>query len=99
MSMITIDDVRRLARLCSIELSAVELEAMTADMTNILDYIEQLQSIDTSGVVPTYQVTGLKNIMRRDIPQQTADQTGLREKLLSLADESKDNQIKVPKVL
>ncbi|HMQ09065.1 MAG TPA: Asp-tRNA(Asn)/Glu-tRNA(Gln) amidotransferase subunit GatC [Candidatus Nanoperiomorbaceae bacterium] len=88
-------DVAHLATLSSINLGDDELDALTADLENIITYIEQLQELDTTGVEPTYQLTGLANVWREDeiTPQL------LREKLLALAPESLNNQVKVPKVL
>ena len=88
-------DVAHLATLSSISLGDAELEALTNDLENIIGYIEQLQELDTSGVEPTYQLTGLANVWREDeVTPQLA-----REKLLALAPESLNNQVKVPKVL
>ena len=88
-------DVAHLATLSSISLSDAELNAMTADLENIITYIEQLRELDTTGVEPTYQLTGLTNVWREDeVTPQLA-----REKLLALAPESLNNQVKVPKVL
>lgn len=96
MTNITTSDVQRLAGLSSLQLSAQEAEDLTEDISGILNYIEQLSELDTEGVEPTYQVTGLENVWRTD----EVDTYGLeREALLGLAPESEKNQIKVPKVL
>lgn len=88
-------DVAHLAALSSISLSDDELNALTVDLENIITYIEQLQELNTNGVEPTYQLTGLANVWREDeIEPQLS-----REQLLELAPESLNNQIKVPKVL
>jgi aspartyl-tRNA(Asn)/glutamyl-tRNA(Gln) amidotransferase subunit C len=88
-------DVAHLAALSSISLSDDELAALAVDIENIVKYIEQLQELDTSGVEPTFQLTGLSNVWREDeITPQLA-----REKLLALAPDAKNNQMKVPKVL
>lgn len=96
--MITVsrDDVQKLARLSSLQLDEAEAEALGADIQNILGYIDQLSELDTSGVEPTYQVTGLQNVWRTD--EVDTYGTG-REELLALAPEVEANQIKVPKVL
>ncbi len=95
MTQITRDDVLALARLSSLQLTDTELDSLTADITSILAYIEQLAELDTSGVQPTYQVTGRENIWRDDVPVQGIS----REDLLSLAPQSTGMQIQVPKVL
>lgn len=93
---VTRDDVLHLAQLSSLQLSDDEVDALQADLGNILGYIAQLDELDTSGVEPTYQVTDLENVWRDDVVQQHAAD---REKLLALAPDTADNQIKVPKVL
>ena len=96
MTTITRDDIIRLAGLSSLSLSDDEITDLQADIGNILNYVEQLDELDTDGVVPAYQVTGLENITRLDeVEMSEVD----REKLLALAPDSKDGQIKVPKVL
>ncbi len=66
MSKITRDDVLKLAKLSRLTLTDSEVEQFAAEMTAILQYVEQLQSADVAGLEPTYQVTGLKNVMRPD---------------------------------
>lgn len=92
---VTKSDVAHLAALSSISLSDDQLDALTVDLENIIKYIEQLQELDTAGVNPTYQLTGLNNVWRED----TIEPQLLREELLKLAPEFIENQVKVPKVL
>lgn len=96
MSTISDEDVKHLATLSNIRLADDEAAGLRQDLTNILDYIEQLSELDTSNVEPTYQVTGLQNVWRDDVVD---DSVVLREDLLNLAPEQRANQIKVPKVL
>ncbi len=96
MTQISSDDVQHLAQLSSLQLGDGEVEGLRADLENILSYIDQLGTLDTEGVEPTYQVTGLKNVWRDDTIEEASVST---ETLLALAPESQDNQIKVPKVL
>jgi aspartyl-tRNA(Asn)/glutamyl-tRNA(Gln) amidotransferase subunit C len=96
MSTITTDDVHRLARLSSLQLSSDETDALRVDLENIVSYIEQLGQLDTTGLEPTYQVTGLENIYRND---EVTDASVNRDRLLQLAPETASNSIKVPKVL
>lgn len=96
MTQITREDVQHLAQLSSLQLSDNEIDALRVDIEDILKYIEQLGELNTEGVEPTYQVTGLENVWRDDT---VIDYGVSREDLLALADEQKDNQVKVPKVL
>ena len=96
MSTITTDDVRHLAQLSNLQLADDEVENLRGDLENILGYIEQLGELDTTGVEPTYQVTGLENVWRDDEVQEAGVS---REQLLELAPEQADNSVKVPKVL
>lgn len=96
MTQISRDDVLALAQLSSLQLSEEEVEALVADLTNILSYVEQLNELDTDGVEPSYQVTGLENVGRDDVVLESS--VG-REDLLALAPDRQDNQIKVPRVL
>lgn len=88
--------ISHLAELSNFALSKAEGERLMSDIRGIVDYISQLDELDTSNVEPTYQVFEMENVWREDeILPQEAD----REALLGLAKEVKDNQIKVPKVL
>lgn len=96
MTKISRDDVGRLAQLSSLALSDDEIDGLQVDIGNILGYVEQLGQLDTSGVEPTYQVTDLENVWRSD----EIDDYGIdRNALLALAPDSRDGQVKVPKVL
>lgn len=94
MTTITSDAVRQLARLSAIALSDEEVENLRADLSAILGYVAELGELDTSGVEPTYQVTGLENVWRDDT---VAD--GSAQQLVALSADSYEHQFKVPKVL
>ena len=96
MSTITNDDVRHLAHLSSLQMSDAEVESLRADIEKIINYTNQLDELDTDGVEPTYQVTGLQNVWRDD---EIIDSSVSRQQLLALAAEQSDNCVKVPKVL
>lgn len=90
------DTISHLAKLSNFALTDDESQRLVKDIKEIVNYISQLDELDTDGVEPTYQVFEMENIWREDeILPQEAD----REALLGLAKEVKDNQIKVPKVL
>lgn len=92
---VSLDEARHLAALSEINLNDDELTSLTTDIDNIVDYINQLDELDTDNVEPTFQLTGLHNIWRED----TIEPQLPREKLLELAPAAENNQVKVPKVL
>jgi len=96
MTQVSSDDVRHLAQLSSLKLSNDEIASLTGDIEAILTYVKQLDELDTDGVEPTYQVTGLENVWRED--EVVADETNAGM-LLALAPAMAEHQIKVPKVL
>ena len=96
MSTITTDDVHHLAQLSSLQLSDSEVENLRTDLENIINYIKQLNEVDTSGVEPTYQVTGLENVWHGD---EIDAGSVTPEQLLDLAAEQSGHCVKVPKVL
>ena len=66
MAKLTREDVLKLARLARLDLTDDEVAEFTDELSEILQYVEQLQSVDASGLKPTNQVTGLTNVMRED---------------------------------
>ncbi len=95
MTNISTSDIQHLASLSSLALADDEVDRLRQDLENIIGYIEQLGELDTSGVEPTYQVTGLENVWREDEVQPGIS----RDELLELAPEKQNNQVKVPQVL
>lgn len=93
---ITAKDIDHLAMLSDFSLSDSEKASLKTDLQGIVNYISELDELDTENVEPTYQVFEMENVWRDDeiIPQE-AD----REALLELAPEKAQDQIKVPKVL
>jgi aspartyl-tRNA(Asn)/glutamyl-tRNA(Gln) amidotransferase subunit C len=59
--------VKRVARLARIAVSDDEAEALKAELNTILDFVEQLNEVDVTGVEPMTSVTAMKMKMRRDV--------------------------------
>ena len=95
MTTISTSDIQHLASLSSLALADDEVDGLRQDLENIICYIKQLGELDTSGVEPTYQVTGLENVWREDEVQPGIP----AEKLLEMAPEKQNSQVKVPQVL
>ncbi len=96
MTSISIADVRKLAVLSALSMTDAEAEKLTSELQNILAFVEQLNEVDTSGVEPTYQVTGLENVWRDD---EIIDYKLDRDALLKNTPNHQDGQIKVKRVL
>lgn len=96
--MVTIEEVKKLAKLSHLKISDEEAEKYQAELNSILGYVEQLQNVDIEGLKPTYQVSGNKNILREDEVNQNLYQTNLN-KLMANAPGQIDGQLKVKKVL
>lgn len=86
----TIEYVSILAKL---ELSGEEREAAKKDMGRMLDYIDQLNELDTSGVEPMSHVLPARNVFREDV---VTNGDG-RADTLSNAPEQKEDMFVVPK--
>lgn len=96
MTDISRDDVLHLAQLSNLQLGDDEVDALQQNIGDILGYVAQLGELDTAGIEPTYQVTGLENVSRDDV---VVASDVSREQLLQLAPEQYEGQVKVPKVL
>lgn len=96
MNTITTDDVKYVAALAKIAITNDEAAKLTKELDAILGYVQQLDSVDTKGLQPTYQVSGLTNVTR---PDKIIDYGVTRKDLLKNVPRTQDGYIKVPKVL
>ena len=96
MSKLSRDDVLKLARLSRLKLTDEEIEKFRSELSAILEYVEQLDEVDVKGLEPTYQVTGLKNVMRED---EARDYGYDIKELLKQAPAVQDKQFKVKRVI
>ncbi|MDO4324195.1 MAG: Asp-tRNA(Asn)/Glu-tRNA(Gln) amidotransferase subunit GatC [Lachnospiraceae bacterium] len=88
----TIEYVGILAKL---ELSDAEKEQAKTDIGRMLDYIDKLNELDTSGVEPLSHVFPVHNVFREDVVTNGDE----REKILANAPAKKDDSFKVPKTV
>jgi aspartyl-tRNA(Asn)/glutamyl-tRNA(Gln) amidotransferase subunit C len=65
---ITRDDVRWIAHLARLDLTEAELATLTPQLSAILDYVQQLQQINTTGVEPLAHPLPVQNVFRADEP-------------------------------
>lgn len=67
MSTITVEDVKRLARLSALTLTDEELLTFPPQLEESIDYVHNLESVDTSHVPDTYFTTDAHNVMDEDV--------------------------------
>jgi aspartyl-tRNA(Asn)/glutamyl-tRNA(Gln) amidotransferase subunit C len=101
---VTVEEVERVAELAHLELTPEETPGMLNDLNAILDYVAELNELDTKGVTPLAQVSELpgdllaaagKGVLREDRVQPSLD----RAVVLSQAPEADQAFFKVPKVI
>jgi aspartyl-tRNA(Asn)/glutamyl-tRNA(Gln) amidotransferase subunit C len=103
MSAVSVGEVRRVAELANLELTAEEEPRMQHDLNAILDYIAQLSEVDTGNVEPMAQVGAMLGAstdfdggaLRVDVVRASID----RRAVMAAAPESDGRFFKVPKVI
>lgn len=88
---LTVDEVRHVAELAKLHLTDEEIAEYTEQLSDILNYAEMLQSVDTSSVPPTPYVLPLVNVMREDEPGECLS----NEAALANAPDSQDGFFRV----
>ena len=94
---ISLQEVEHIAELARIGLTKEEKERFSEELSDILEYIEQLKEIDTKDIEPVSQVTGLINVVREDITDSCDEDT--RKKIINNFPEEKDGCVKVKQVM
>lgn len=92
---LTIDDVKRIAHLARIEVTETEAQATLQKLSGILGLIEEMQAVDTTGIVPMSHSQDVTQRLREDIVTET-DQ---RELFQSIAPAVENGLYLVPKVI
>jgi aspartyl-tRNA(Asn)/glutamyl-tRNA(Gln) amidotransferase subunit C len=97
---VTVEEVERVAELAHLELEPEESGRMLRDLNAILDYVAELNELDTKGVLPLAQISELEsggnaNVVREDAVVESLD----RAAVMSQAPESDGAFFKVPKVI
>ena len=92
--MITIKDVEHVAKLARLELTEDEKELYTKQLGDVLQYVNQMNEVDTSNIEPMTQVVDFVNVMRED--KVVYEQT--KEELMKNAPDEEDGFFKVPKI-
>ena len=92
---ISVDEVRRVAALAKLELDAAETARFTAQLSSILDYIERLRQVDTTGVDPATAIAAGEGLLRLDAMTESL----ASEAALANAPEAAAGHFSVPRVI
>ena len=93
--MLSRETVKYVANLSRIHLQDDEVEALTRNLADILQYVEKLEKLDVTGVHPTSHVLAVQNVYRDDQIQPSLP----REEVLKTAVSPQNGFFKVPQVI
>lgn len=93
--MIDLEQVQKVAHLARLELTPEQEEQFTTQLSGILEYVEQLNELDTTDVPPTTRAIDVENVTRPDEIRPYADY----EALLEQAPNREDEFFQVPQIM
>lgn len=97
MAKLTSSDIEKTARLANLPLSDSEIFTYQEQLSQIVDFVSQLEEVDTSSIEPTSQTTGLVNVTRKDEIDVTRVLT--QDEALSNSDKTHNGYFVVPMLL
>ena len=95
MNRITEEQVKKVAELARLKLDNDQVKHHAEQIEKILDYVNQLEKIDTEGVPCTTRAIEVINVLRKDANDKFVG----REELLALAPSRENDFFKVPKII
>ena len=95
MTRISSDEVKKVAQLARLELNENEIQNHAKQLEKILDYIKQLEKINTDNISCTTRAIEVVNVLREDEQKDYENS----EELLDLAPSREDKFFKVPKII
>lgn len=96
---VTAEDVQRVAELAHLELAPAEVRPMLRDLNAILDYVAELNELDTSSVAPLAQMSELEGSAIAALRADQVRPSLERSAVMSQAPETDNAFFKVPKVI
>jgi len=93
----TIDhrQILRVSELARLELSPEERDELSRQLSEIINYVEKINEMDTAGVEPTDHIVELKNVFRADRVKSSIE----RSRIEKMAPEFSDGHIVVPRII
>ena len=95
MSTLTKEQVNHIAHLSRLEIQEDEVDGYIEKLEKVVDLFNELNSVDTENIKPTYHVLDLVNVFREDVAQEGMN----REEVLKNSKETEAGQFKVPTIL
>ncbi|MCB0980252.1 MAG: Asp-tRNA(Asn)/Glu-tRNA(Gln) amidotransferase subunit GatC [Ilumatobacteraceae bacterium] len=92
---LTAADVTKVARLARLDVTAEEVERMTAQLAGMLEHFADVDALDLADVEPMTQPYPLVNVFREDVVRPGLD----REEVLAEAPLAEDGRFRVPPVI
>ena len=92
---VAVEDVRKVAHLARLRFTPEEEARMVDELNRILDYMKNLNELDTEGVPPTSHVLPISNVFREDVVTPSLP----RDQLLANAPSKRQGYFRVPKVI
>lgn len=71
---LTSEQVKKVAKLANLPLTPKEEEIYSKQLSEVLNYVDQLNKVDTTGAEPIFNVTGKINVFRNDAPKPSLSQ-------------------------
>lgn len=89
------EEVKHIAKLSKLYLTEEELESYTTNLSNIVNFANELSNINVEGVKPTAHILDIKNVFREDKVEPSYQ----REEILKNAPTKEAGCVSVPKVV
>ncbi|MGF1513007.1 MAG: Asp-tRNA(Asn)/Glu-tRNA(Gln) amidotransferase subunit GatC [Elainellaceae cyanobacterium] len=89
------EQVKKVAYLARLALTEEEEAQFTAQLGDILNYVQQLDELDTANTQPTTRAIDVSNVTRADVTENVLE----REAMLEAAPERDDEFFRVPKIM
>jgi aspartyl-tRNA(Asn)/glutamyl-tRNA(Gln) amidotransferase subunit C len=92
--MISREEVEHVARLARLHFEDEEFVHLQSELSQIIDYVQQISELDLSGLEPTSHAVALKNVLRPDVPGPCLS----NEEAMSNAPDVERGQFVVPRI-
>ncbi|MDT8282772.1 MAG: Asp-tRNA(Asn)/Glu-tRNA(Gln) amidotransferase subunit GatC [Gammaproteobacteria bacterium] len=92
---IEVDEVKKIARLAALNVDDADIQSYATNLSNILQLVEQMNAVDTTGVTPMSHPFDAVQRLREDV----VTEPDRREEFQAIAPKTQDGLYLVPKVL